>query len=48
MAADNLTGNMATEKIVEWCDQNGLEHGLNTEALKEAERIASLLFAEYH
>lgn len=48
MAADDLTGNMATEKIVEWCDQNGFEHGLNIDALKEAERIASLLFAEYH
>lgn len=48
MAADDLTGNMATEKIVEWCDQNGLEHGLNKSALKEAERIASILFAEYH
>ena len=48
MATDNLTGNMATEKIVQWCDQNAIEHGLSKVALDEAERIASLLFAEYH
>ena len=48
MAVDSLTGNMATEKIVEWCDQNAIEHGLSKVALDEAERIASLLFAEYH
>jgi len=48
MAADDLTGNMATEKIVEWCDQNELDHGLNKAALTEAERIASMLFADYH
>ena len=48
MATDNLTGNMATEKIVQWCDQNGIEHGLSEVALDEAERIASLLFAEFH
>ena len=48
MATDNLTGNMATEKIVQWCDQNGIEHGLSKVALDEAERIASLLFAEFH
>lgn len=48
MAADSLTGNMATEKIVQWCDQQGIEHGLSNVALDEAERIASALFAEFH
>jgi hydroxymethylglutaryl-CoA lyase len=48
MAADDLTGNMATEKIVEWCDQNGIDHGLSQAALKEAERIANLLFSNFH
>lgn len=48
MAADSLTGNMATEKIVQWCDQQGIEHGLSNVALDEADRIASALFAEFH
>jgi hydroxymethylglutaryl-CoA lyase len=48
MAADSLTGNMATEKIVEWCDQQGIDHGLSNVALVEAEKIATRLFAEFH
>lgn len=48
MATDDLTGNMATEKIVEWCDQNGLDHGLNKTALKKSERLATLLFSNFH
>lgn len=47
MAADSLTGNMATEKLIDFFDAYKIEHGLNRKALDEAFTKASGVFA-YH
>jgi len=36
MAADDLTGNMPTENIISYLNENSIEHELNEEAFKEA------------
>jgi hydroxymethylglutaryl-CoA lyase len=47
MASDTLTGNMATEELVNWANNRSIETGLNTDALLEAEQIASEIFNRY-
>lgn len=45
MAKDDLVGNIATENMVGWCEQNGIELSINKEAFAEALQMASVIFA---
>lgn len=45
MAKDDLVGNIATENMVSWCEQNGIELSINKEAFAEALQMASVMFA---
>ncbi|MBT9392452.1 hydroxymethylglutaryl-CoA lyase [Hymenobacter sp. NST-14] len=45
MATDDLTGNMPTERLLDFATQVGLEPGLNLEALGEAVRLNQRIFA---
>jgi hydroxymethylglutaryl-CoA lyase len=47
MASDSLTGNMATEELLDWANAQAIETGLNMDALLEAEQIASRIFNLY-
>jgi hydroxymethylglutaryl-CoA lyase len=44
MAGDTLTGNMATETLLAWCEKRGVEHGINLEILSEARALAGEIF----
>ena len=44
MAADELTGNMPTENLLAYFDENNIEHGLNKENLIDAMVIANRIF----
>jgi hydroxymethylglutaryl-CoA lyase len=44
MAADELTGNMPTEHMVDWFARQGIETGINPAALQDALRSAALVF----
>ncbi|KUG07678.1 hydroxymethylglutaryl-CoA lyase [Solirubrum puertoriconensis] len=44
MAADQLTGNMATENLVAYMEATGVPTGLNMEALREAQRLSRRVF----
>jgi hydroxymethylglutaryl-CoA lyase len=44
MAADDLTGNIATENLVSWLDQKNISQNINKEALFEAMQIANTIF----
>jgi len=44
MANDALVGNMATETIVEYLNERGMNHGLNLTAMAKAEHLASKVF----
>ena len=48
MASDELTGNIATETVVEWCDGQGIPTLINTEKFAEAQLIADNIFLRYH
>lgn len=43
MAADALTGNMATENVIAWMEQHGLAHGINPQILDASLQMASSL-----
>ncbi len=45
MAKDDLVGNIATENMVGWCEQNGIELSINKEAFAQALQMASVMFA---
>lgn len=45
MAKDDLVGNIATENMIGWCEQNGIELSINKEAFAEALQMASVIFA---
>jgi hydroxymethylglutaryl-CoA lyase len=47
-AEDELVGNIATETLLEWMHENGLEHGLDLPALQTAIVMATGLFGKYH
>lgn len=47
MASDSLTGNMDTEKVIEWCALNNIETKLNQEAFLRASALAAKLFTKY-
>jgi hydroxymethylglutaryl-CoA lyase len=44
MAADELTGNIATENVIWWAEQNNIPLKLNKQAFNEAMLIASEIF----
>ncbi len=44
MAKDDLTGNMPTEKLIQFFEENGIDHGLDTEAFGNAILLASKIF----
>lgn len=44
MAKDELVGNIATENMVSWCEQNGIPLSLNAAAFREAMTIADRIF----
>jgi hydroxymethylglutaryl-CoA lyase len=44
MATDDLTGNMATENIISYLNENNIEHGLNEEAFNEAMMMSLEIF----
>lgn len=46
MAADELTGNIATENLIQFFEEKGIELNLNKKALNEAIAIADEIFAE--
>lgn len=43
MAADALTGNMATENVISWMDKEEHEHGINAEILSKALQMSASL-----
>lgn len=44
MAEDKLVGNLATESLVGWCREQGIQTGINEEAFREALAIAGGIF----
>lgn len=44
MAKDELVGNMPTENLILYFDENGLDHGLNMKAYQNAQQIAAEIF----
>jgi hydroxymethylglutaryl-CoA lyase len=44
MAGDTLTGNMATETLLAWCDERGIENGIDREKFREAQTMATQIF----
>ncbi len=48
MAKDDLTGNMATENLIHFMNQNSIQHGLDEEKFKKSMAIAQKIFTNYH
>jgi hydroxymethylglutaryl-CoA lyase len=48
MASDNLTGNMATETVLTWCEDNQIETGINRANFNQSMGIAANVFSKYH
>ncbi len=48
MAEDELVGNMATEHIINWCEQYSIPLSINKEAFAEAWQMAGKIFAPVH
>ncbi|MFI5195802.1 MAG: hydroxymethylglutaryl-CoA lyase [Chitinophagales bacterium] len=44
MAEDELVGNIATENIISWCDQNNIPLKINKQAFAEAWQMAGRIF----
>lgn len=44
MAEDVLVGNMATENVLQWCDEHDIYPDINREAFREAMEIANRIF----
>jgi len=44
MATDDLTGNMATENIISYLNENNIEHGLNEKAFSDALMMSLEIF----
>ena len=47
MASDNMTGNMPTEKIISFCEEKGIESGINPVKFESAYNYASDIFLNY-
>ncbi len=48
MASDQLTGNMPTELMLQWMDQNKIKHGIDSEKLTETLLMANQIFNAIH
>jgi len=48
MAKDELTGNLATETILDVCVQQGIANGIDSQAFQKANRLATAIFNTYH
>jgi hydroxymethylglutaryl-CoA lyase len=48
MAKDELTGNLATETILDVCVQQGIANGIDSQAFQKANRLATTIFNTYH
>lgn len=48
MAEDELVGNMATENIINWCEQYNIPLSINKEAFAEAWQMAGRIFTPIH
>ena len=48
MAEDKLVGNMATENVINWCEQNNIPLSINREAFAEAWQMAGRIFTTSH
>ncbi len=46
MAADELTGNIATESLLDFLEKQKIDNGLNVQALHEAYQLASKIFGQ--
>ena len=44
MASDNLTGNLATENLLHFFEEKGIDHGLDKDAFFESMAIAARIF----
>ena len=47
MASDNMIGNMPTEKIITFCEEKGIESGINPLKFEVAYNYASDIFLNY-
>tara|TARA_Y100001936_G_C15924991_1_gene586178 strand:- start:98 stop:961 length:864 start_codon:yes stop_codon:yes gene_type:complete len=47
MASDNMTGNMPTEKIISFCEEKGIDSGINPIKFESAYNYASDIFLNY-
>lgn len=47
MASDNLTGNMATETVLTWCEDQKIESGIHPESFRHAMQLAADIFSKY-
>ena len=47
MAADELTGNMATENLLTYLDEQGVDSGLDLTAFDQAQRLATEVFSAH-
>jgi len=47
MAADDLTGNMATEDLISYLQSKGEDLGLNIDKWNEAMLLSSMVFANH-
>lgn len=45
MAKDDLTGNLPTERLLEWLDENKIAHAIQKEAFNEAFSFSSRIFS---
>lgn len=44
MAKDDLTGNMATENVIQFCQNENIHHGLDTQAFARSLRLSTKIF----
>ena len=47
MASDNMIGNMPTEKIISFCEEKGIDSGINPLKFEAAYNYASDIFLNY-
>jgi len=48
MAKDELTGNIATEVVLDYAEKQGLQTNINRQEFQKARSIAQEIFSQYH
>lgn len=48
MAKNELTGNLATEVLLDWSEENGVNTQIDMDSFQEARKLASNIFSKYH